>query len=139
MKVYTLVVAVLTCCFSTVLVQSVPTMIAVVVVQIITVPTGRWRSIDRYRRYRPFSTGRSLVHSNDTCVGFVFPDSVWVFFANKKLLARTETRTRERKDLQSIRTVSDIFRDDRPIFRFRFKFSLFSPLTKINTYMCIHK
>ena len=31
--------------------------------------------------------------------------SFWVFFAYKKLLGRTETRTRERKDTQSIETV----------------------------------
>ena len=40
-------------------------------------------------------------------------DSLWVFFAYKKLLGRTETRTRERKCFQSIRTVRDISRDDR--------------------------
>ena len=31
---------------------------------IVSVPTGCWRSIDRDRRYRPFSTGRSLVFSS---------------------------------------------------------------------------
>ena len=36
-----------------------------------------------------------------------------MFFAYKKLLGRTETRTRERMYCQTIRTVRDISRDDR--------------------------
>ena len=63
----------------TVLAQLVANMIAVVVVQFITVPTGRWRSIDGDRRYRSFSTGRSLVHLTDTRAGLHFRDSFWVF------------------------------------------------------------
>ena len=35
------------------------------------------------------------------------------FYAYKKMLGRTEMRTRERKEWQSIRTVWDISRDDR--------------------------
>ena len=38
-----------------------------------------------------------------------------VFFAYKKLLGRTETRTRERNCFQSIRTVSDISRDEQKL------------------------
>ena len=74
-----------------------------VVIQIVTGPTGRWQSIDCSRRLkRPFSTGRSLVHPIDTCAG----DSVVGGFSRIKiLLGRSETRTRERKDIQSIRTV----------------------------------
>ena len=92
-------------CIFTNLVQSVATMIAVVVVQIFTVLTGRWRSIDLDRHYRPLSTGHSPVHSTGTCAGLRFRDSFGMFFAYKKLLDRTETRTCERKDFQSIRTV----------------------------------
>ena len=36
-----------------------------------------------------------------------------MFFAYRKLLGRTETRTRHRMCLQTIRTVGDISRDDR--------------------------
>ena len=36
-----------------------------------------------------------------------------MFFAYKKLLGRTETRTRDRMYCQTIRTVRDISRDDR--------------------------
>ena len=38
---------------------------------------------------------------------------VWVFFAYKKIVGRTETRTRDRKYLGRIRSVLDISRDDR--------------------------
>ena len=38
---------------------------------------------------------------------------VWVFFAYKKILGRTETRTRDRICFQMIRPVRDISRDDR--------------------------
>ena len=58
--------------FFAVLAQSVAAMIAVVAAHVVTVPVGRWRSIDRDQRYRPFSTGRSLVHSTDTCPGLGF-------------------------------------------------------------------
>ena len=33
----------------------------------------------------PFTTGRSLVHSTDTCAGIGFRDSFWVFFTYKKI------------------------------------------------------
>ena len=38
---------------------------------------------------------------------------VWVFFAYKKILGRTETRTRDRMYLGRIRSVRDISRGDR--------------------------
>ena len=38
-----------------------------------------------------------------------------MFFAYKKMLGRTETRTRDRMYFQTIRTVRDISRDDRSI------------------------
>ena len=84
-----------------------------VVAHVVAVSAGRWRSIDRDSRYRPFSTGRSLVDSTDTCAGLGFRDRFWVFSAYKKLLGRTETRTRERMYCQAIQTVRDISRDDR--------------------------
>ena len=80
-------------------------MTAIVDAHAVAVPAGRWRSIDRDRGYRPFSTGRSLVHSTDACARPGLRDSYWVFFMYKKMLGRTEVRTRERKDRQSIRTV----------------------------------
>ena len=40
-------------------------------------------------------------------------DSSFLFFAYKKMLGRTETRTRDRIYCQTIRTVRDISRDDR--------------------------
>ena len=45
----------------------------------VAVSAGRLRSIDRGRRYGPFSTGRSLVHSTDTCCGLGFGDSFGCF------------------------------------------------------------
>ena len=42
----------------------------------------------------------------------IFP-RFWKFFAYKKILGRTETRTRDRMYRQTIRTVRDISRDDR--------------------------
>ena len=55
-----------------------------------------------------------LVHSTDTCARLGLRDSFWVFFTYiKKLLGRTETRTRDRMDCQSIRIVWDISRVDR--------------------------
>ena len=75
-------------------------MIAVVVVQIVTVPTGSWRSIDRDRCYRPLSTSRSLVHSADTCAGPGFRDSLCLLFANKNSYAE------ERRELVRGRTFS---------------------------------
>ena len=38
-----------------------------------------------------------------------------MFFASKKMLGRTDTRTGERMFCQTIRTVRDISRDDRAI------------------------
>ena len=96
MKVETLPVAVLT--------QSVNAVTSVAVVQIFTILTGRWRTTVTV--YRPFFDG-SLVQLN-TRLGFC--DSCWPI---NKLLGRTEMRIRERKDRQSIRTVSDISLDDR--------------------------
>ena len=68
----------------------------------------RTRSIDhqRVRRSAPF-------HSIETCARLAHRDSLWMFFAYKKLLDRTETRTRDRMYCQTIRTVRDISRDDR--------------------------
>ena len=60
-------------------------MTAVVAAHVVAVPAVRWRSIDRDMHYRPFSTGRSLVHSTDTCAGLGFRDSFWVFFTYKKI------------------------------------------------------
>ena len=54
------------------------------------------RSIDRDRRYAPVSTLHSLVHSTDICARLGLRDSFWVFFSYKKMLGRTETRTRDR-------------------------------------------
>ena len=93
-----------------VLAQSVATMTVVVAAHVVAVPTGCWRPIDRDRRLRAFSTGRSLVHSADTCAGLGFRDSFFVFFAYTKLLGRTTMRTCERKARHSIRTVCYISR-----------------------------
>ena len=70
------------------LAQSVAAMTAVVAAHVVAVSVGRWRSIDRDRRYRPFSTGRSLVHSTDTCTGLGFRDSFPMFFAYKNSYAK---------------------------------------------------
>ena len=56
----------------------------------------------------------SLGHSSKQSRGRLrIRDSFWVFFAYKKWLGRTETRTRDRMCFQSIRTVWDIYWDDR--------------------------
>ena len=60
-------------------------MVAVVDVQFVTVPTGRWQSIDHDQRYGPFPTGRSLVHSTNTSAGLGIRDSFLVFFTYKKV------------------------------------------------------
>ena len=67
------------------------------------------RSIDhqRVRRYSPF-------HSIETCARMAIRDSLLMFFAYKKILGRTETRTRDRMYCQTIRSVRNISRDDRP-------------------------
>ena len=54
----------------------------------VAVPGGRWRSIDHARRYRPFSTSRSLVHSTGTYAVIGFRDSCWVFFGHKTSYAK---------------------------------------------------
>ena len=61
----------------------------------------RWRSIDRDRRIQ-----QTLARDSVFAIAFVF-------FAHKKMLGRTETRTPERLYCQSIRTVRDISRDNR--------------------------
>ena len=68
----------------------------------------RTHSIDhrRVRRSAPF-------HSIETCARLALRDCLWMFFAYKKMLGRTETRTRDRMYCQTIRTVRDISRNDR--------------------------
>ena len=69
-------------------------------------------AIDRNRRYAPFRRSTRLFIQQTLA-----RDSVFVIVLGvrciKKLLGRTETRTRERKCFRSIRTVWDISRDDR--------------------------
>ena len=79
-------------------------MTAVVVTHVVAILAGRWRSIDRDRHYRLFSTGRSMVHSTDTCVGLGFRDSFWVFFAYKD--------DRLRIAICSLQTVADRFKEN---------------------------
>ena len=62
-------------------------MTAVVATHVVSVSAGRWRSMNHGRRYRTFSTGRSLVHSTYTCTGFGFRDS---FFCVFRIAAHTE-------------------------------------------------
>ena len=66
----------------------------------------RWRSIDRSTMTGAYSTVR---HS-------VFASDFGCFSCIKKLPGRTETRNRERKCFQSIRTMCYISRDDRARF-----------------------
>ena len=61
----------------------------------------RWRSIDRDRRIQ-----QTLALDSVFAIAFV------CFSRIKKLLGQTVTRTCERMECQSIRTVSDISRDD---------------------------
>ena len=61
----------------------------------------------------PIVTGRPLVHSTVKYAKVGFCGSLLLFFAYKKLLGRTETRTRDMIYCQTIRTVRDISRDDR--------------------------
>ena len=56
---------------------------------------------------------RSLAIEINTGAGGPVSPRFWVFLAYKKILGRTETRTRDRMYNQSIRTVWDISRDDR--------------------------
>ena len=58
------------------------------------------------------TNGRSLLHSY-IHAGESVCTIVWVFFAYKKILGRTETRTRDRMYCQTIRSIRDIYRDDR--------------------------
>ena len=79
-------------------------MIAVVATHVVSVLAGRCRSIDGDRLYHPFSSGRSLVQSTlalDSVSVIVFV----CFSRIKILLGRTESRTREKMDRQSIRIV----------------------------------
>ena len=48
-----------------------------------------------------------------TCAGDPISLRFWMFFAYKKLLGRTETRTRDMMYSHTIRTVRDISRNDR--------------------------
>ena len=72
------------------------------------------------RRWRPsmtkltpsFMAGSWVIQIN-TCAGDPIYPRFWMFFAYKKCLGRTETRTRDRMYCQTIRTVRDISRDDR--------------------------
>ena len=63
----------------TILSKSVAAMIAVVAARVVA-GDRPWPAL------RPFLTGRSLVHSTDTCATFGLRDSYWVFFVYKKLL-----------------------------------------------------
>ena len=54
-----------------------------------------------------------LVYSTVKYAKVGFCGSLLMFFASKKLLGRTETRTRDRMYLGRIRSVRDISRDDR--------------------------
>ena len=58
-------------------------------------------------------TGRPPVHSTVKYAKVGFCGSLLLFFAHKKLLGRTETRTLDRMYLGSIRSVRYISRDDR--------------------------
>ena len=84
-----------------VLAQSLADMTAHVVAGL----AGRWRSIDCDRCYAPISMRRSLVHSTDTSARLGLRNSFWGVFVYKKMLGRTQTRTRDRMDRQSMRTV----------------------------------
>ena len=55
----------------------------------------------------------SWVIQINTRAGDPISPTFWIFSRLKKLLGRTETRTRDRMYCQSIRTVRDISRDDR--------------------------
>ena len=46
------------------------------------------------------------------CTGHPISQRFWKFFAYKKMLGRTESRTRDRIYCQTMRTVRDISRDD---------------------------
>ena len=61
--------------------------------------------------FRRVVAGRGFIQIN-TRTGDTVSASLWVFFAYKNLLGRTETRTRDRICFQSLRTVWDISWDD---------------------------
>ena len=92
-KVQTLVLKFL---LFTVLFQSIAAMIAVA-------PTARWRSSMTTLRRRWFIqvNGRLGDRAGDSIFAIVFG----CFLRIKKMLGRTETRNRERKCFQSMRTV----------------------------------
>ena len=78
-----------------------------------SVPHNRDGVNTPFRRFRWRSmAGRWFIQIN-TRMGDPVSPRFWVFFAYKKLLGRTETRTCERMHCQSIRTVYDMSRDDR--------------------------
>ena len=56
-----------------------------------------------------------LVHSTATCPRVGIRDSLNMFFADTKMLGRTETRTRDSMHCQTIQTVRDISWVDRAI------------------------
>ena len=58
------------------------------------------------------TNGRSLLHSY-IHAGDSVRTIVWVFFAYKKIPGRKESRTRDRMYCLMIRSVRDIYRDDR--------------------------
>ena len=58
-----------------------------------------------------FVAGSRVIEINTRADDPVYP-IFWMFFAYKKLLGRTETRTRDRICFQTLRTVRDISRDD---------------------------
>ena len=71
-------------------------------------------------RFQPTVTARSagnnsgsLAFEINSGTGGQVSSEIWKFFAYKKLLGRTETRTRDRMYLGRIRYVRDISRDDR--------------------------
>ena len=64
--------------------------------------------------FRRVTGDQWLVHSNTLAQSTRFREFL-VFFTYKKLLGRTETRTCERMCFQSIRTVSDISRDEQEL------------------------
>ena len=64
-----------------------------------------------FRRWR--DNGRSRLNEINRCTGHPISQRFWKFFAYKKMLGRTEMRTRYRIYCQTMRTVRDISRDDR--------------------------
>ena len=61
----------------------------------------------------PFIAGSRAIEIHNTRMPPEFPDNLEAFRVYKKLLGRTETRTRDMMYLGRIRSVRDISRDDR--------------------------